>query len=244
MGLSYIWFDVGYTLLYMEREKPYQQALRDFGVEIALEDLDRGFHLTDKYFMREHRGIFLNPRETYMPWYLGRLNRHLGIAVDICSLDRRWQERKMELQHYWRPFERVREVLETLKERPLGIGVISNWDETARHVLQQTGLMEIFDHVIISSECGMAKPDAGIFSLALESAGVSAHECLYVGDNYYDDALGSRSVGMQAVIVNRFGRMGIEEIEEDIPIIEHISQIDAYLDRLAAGSVRDREDGP
>ena len=67
------------------------------------------------------------------------------------------------------------------------------------------------------------------FEIALDRAGVSADQCVYVGDNYYDDAIGSRAVGMQALIINRFGKLGVEEID-DCPIIQHISQICDYTD--------------
>ena len=67
MNVSFVWFDIGYTLLYMQRETTYQQALRKLGVDVPLEDIEREFHLTDKLFMREYPGIFLKPREVFMP---------------------------------------------------------------------------------------------------------------------------------------------------------------------------------
>jgi putative hydrolase of the HAD superfamily len=58
----------------------------------------------------------------------------------------------------------------------------------------------------------------------LQKAAVAARDCIYIGDNYYDDALGSRKVGMPAIIINRFGRLGVEEIE-DCPLIGHLSDL-------------------
>ena len=52
---------------------------------------------------------------------------------------------------------------------------------------------------------------------------------MYVGDNYYDDCLGSRKVGMNALIINRFGSLGVEEIE-DCPVIHRLSDIFNYID--------------
>ena len=51
---------------------------------------------------------------------------------------------------------------------------------------------------------------------------------MYIGDNYYDDAVGSRKAGMQALILNRFGNMGVEEID-DAPIIQNLAQIKDHL---------------
>lgn len=228
LRVSFIWFDIGYTLLYMQRESTYQEALREFGIDKPMDDIKKGFHLTDKLFMREYPGIFLKPREVYMPSYLGILNYRLGINLNVCELDTYWEDVKKNMDNYWLPFNGVTEVLKTLKKDCIGLGVISNWDCTARDVLSDAGLIDYFDHLIISCEVGVNKPDAEIFKLALQTAGVKAQECLYVGDNYYDDVLGSRKVGMEAVIINRFGTLGIEEIN-DCPIIGDISHVLNFL---------------
>ena len=54
MAIRFVWFDMGYTLLYMQRETTYQQALRKFNIEVSLADIEKEFHLTDKLFMREY----------------------------------------------------------------------------------------------------------------------------------------------------------------------------------------------
>jgi len=98
------------------------------------------------------------------------------------------------------------------------MGIISNWDHSARGLLAAHGLTGFFDPIVISSEVGCEKPSERIFRIALEKAGVPAERCLYVGDNYYDDAVGCRKVGMRPLILNPYGRLGIEEIE-DCPLI-------------------------
>ena len=231
MTVSFVWFDIGYTLLYMQREVTYRQALKDCDLDIPLPDIEREFHLTDKLFMREYPGMFLKPRKVYMPTYLGIVNYRLGVNLDVCELDARWEEIKQNTDPYWLPFEGVREVLDELKHRSIGRGIISNWDWTARDVLTAAGLIDYFDHLIISSEVDCNKPDARIFNLALQSASISAGECLYVGDNYYDDAVGSRRVGMETMIINRFGLLGIEEIN-GCRIIHHISEILDHIRNL------------
>ena len=228
MSVSYIWFDMGYTLVYMQRESTYQQALKKFGIDASLADLEREFHITDKQFMRNYPGVFLNERGVYMPWFLGILNYRLGIRLDVCKLDSVWHGIQKEVENYWLPFDGVHEVLQDFKKDSIGLGIISNWDDTARNVLNGAELAEYFDPIIISSEVHCKKPDAEIFELALKKAGVSADECIYVGDNYYDDAVGSRAVGMRALILNRFGKLGVEEID-DCPIIKHISEIREHV---------------
>ena len=135
MTVSFVCFDIGYTLLYMQREVTYRQALKDFGVEVSLEDIERAFHLTDKLFMREYPGIFLKPRKVYMPSYLGIMNYGLGVHLDVCELDACWEEIKQNTDPYWLPFKGVKEVLHQLKQRSIGMGIISNWDWGCRPLL-------------------------------------------------------------------------------------------------------------
>jgi putative hydrolase of the HAD superfamily len=231
LAVSFVWFDIGYTLLYMQREVTYQQALKDLDCRVALEDIEREFHLTDKLFMREYPGIFLKPRKVYMPSYLGIMNYRLGLSLDVCELDACWEEIKQNTDPYWLPFEGVREVLQKLQCRSIGMGIISNWDWTARDVLTAAGLIEYFDPIVISCEVACMKPDARIFEVALKKRGIPARQCLYIGDNYYDDALGSRKVGMPALIVNRFGALGVEEIR-DCPVIPHISGLFDHIEAM------------
>lgn len=224
MTVSFVWFDIGYTLLYMQREATYQQVLREFGHEVALDDIEREFHLTDKLFMREYPGLFLKDRKAFMPSYLGIMNYRLGLSLNVCELDSYWDEIKKNIDNYWLPFDGITEVLAELKKHSVGLGVISNWDCTARDILSAAGLIEFFDHLVISCEVDCIKPDPRIFDIALQKAGVSAGECIYIGDNYYDDALGSRRVGIPALIINRFGKLGVEEIT-DCPVIGHLSDL-------------------
>ncbi len=228
MTVLFVWFDVGYTLLYMQRETTYRQALKDFGHKISLVDIEREFHLTDKLFMREYPGIFLKDRADYMPQYLRILNERLGLKVDVSKLDLRWEEIKKNTANYWLPFSGVEEVLSELRKRSIGLGVISNWDQTARDILTATGLIDFFDHLVISCEVGCVKPDERIFKIALQQAAVAARNCVYIGDNYYDDALGSRKVGMNALIINRFGKLGVEEVT-DCPVIHRLSDLLEYI---------------
>ncbi|MBI9106300.1 MAG: HAD-IA family hydrolase [Spirochaetales bacterium] len=219
-----IWFDLGYTLLYLNRESAYQKALKEYGIELSMKEISRGFHFMDKLFMREYRGYFGGPREFYMPWYIGRLNMFLGVKLDITMIFTRWMELRDGQERQWEAYSFCHDTLPELRSEGYSLGVISNWDRSARPILDELGLTAYFDTIIISSEVGIEKPEAGIFLKAFEVSGTTAEDGIYIGDNYYDDAVGSRSVGMECLIVNRFGKFGIEEIT-DCQIIPDISSL-------------------
>ncbi|WP_255637607.1 HAD family hydrolase [Virgibacillus sp. AGTR] len=209
---KYIWFDLGYTLVYLNREELYQQLLKNHGITLPLEDIALAYHLADKYFMREHPGLLGKKRELFMHDYHHILHSYLGIAP--MEETQPITNKKPE----WRVFPETLSILKQLKNTGYQVGLISNWNNTAREVLQQTGIIHYLDHVVISSEVGIEKPDERIFQHACQQAGVSPEESLYVGDNYYDDVIGSHKVGMDCVLINPYERKGIEELKNVDPI--------------------------
>lgn len=79
------------------------------------------------------------------------------------------------------------------------VGLISNaWDGMRPH-LERTGLIELFETVIISAEVGVMKPEARIYHLALEQAQVKAGEAVFVDDMPANIAA-CESIGMKGVL--------------------------------------------
>jgi putative hydrolase of the HAD superfamily len=228
---TFIWFDLGYTLLYQTREQSYREVLAELGHAFSRERLEREYHLADKLFMREYPGVFGRNPDTFAPWFLGVLNHRLGIRTDLC---RTWERLKQVLadDHTgWLPFDGVAEALADLRRRGYRLGVITNWDPSARRLIAERGLDGCFEQVVVSSEVGCEKPDRRIFELAAAAAGVRPAECLYVGDNYYIDTVGARGAGMESLIVNRFGRLGVEEIV-DAPIVANVGEVAGWLESV------------
>ena len=98
----------------------------------------------------------------------------------------------------------VKAALAQLAAYPMGI--ISNGDRSQQqHKLVRTGIDHYFGPLILSGECGVAKPAPGIFELACESMGVSPTQAVYIGDRLDVDAEAARSVGMHGIWLDRSG---------------------------------------
>ena len=100
----------------------------------------------------------------------------------------------------WRVFDDVRPALMRLKAQGLKLGIISNWDERLRPLLDQMELTPFFDVIVVSHEVGFCKPAPQIFREALKRLEMRAEEVLHVGDSETEDLLGASSAGMQAII--------------------------------------------
>ncbi|GIP21899.1 HAD family hydrolase [Paenibacillus sp. J22TS3] len=230
MKKSFIWFDLGYTLVYQQREAVYQQFLLEQGIDLPLEEIERAYHLTDKLFMRQYPGALGKEMTTFYAWYIGVLNYTLGLHFNLHDQVNRLTELQSYTKQRWLPYSFTPEVLKWLKQKAIGVGLISNWDHSARALLDELELLDYFDHIMISSEVGVEKPDKEIFEQALHAARVTPEESLYIGDNYYDDVIGSSRVGMEALLINRFGQLGIEEIRHG-HTIKSIQELPGIIQR-------------
>ncbi|MGF1824826.1 pyrimidine 5'-nucleotidase [Vibrio splendidus] len=97
----------------------------------------------------------------------------------------------------------AKELMESLKGQ-VNMGIITNgFTELQSIRLERTGMTEYFDHVIISEEVGVAKPDAEIFEYAHKLIGLpSKQRILMVGDNPHSDILGGLDFGIETCWLN------------------------------------------
>jgi putative hydrolase of the HAD superfamily len=96
--------------------------------------------------------------------------------------------------------------LDRLRRAGLSLGVISNFEEWLERLLETLGVTGYFPVRVISGVEGVEKPDPEIFRIALERAGVTARESVYVGDHPFFDIEAAEEVGMVAVLIDRRGR--------------------------------------
>lgn len=94
----------------------------------------------------------------------------------------------------------IHDLLKSLKDNGYVLGVVSNRGEPFHDELESLGLKPYFDFTLAGGEVDSYKPDPGIFEHALKLAGASAHETIYIGDNYFADVVGSLRAGLTPVL--------------------------------------------
>lgn len=105
----------------------------------------------------------------------------------------------------WELYDDARPTLDALRSRGLILVMISNFDSRVLDIIRGLGIADCFDSVFISSSAGFAKPDAGIFHLALERHGITADEAMHVGDSPETDVEGALNAGVRPVLLDRRG---------------------------------------
>ncbi len=105
----------------------------------------------------------------------------------------------------WVLYDDARATLDTLKRRGLILVMISNFDSRVLKIIRGLGIADHFDSVFISSSAGFAKPEAGIFHLALERHGIAPDQAIHVGDSPETDVEGALRAGVRPVLLDRHG---------------------------------------
>lgn len=77
-------------------------------------------------------------------------------------------------------------------------GLISNaWSDLRDYIVREK-FDDAFEHIVISAEVGVAKPEAEIYRIALKQAGVRPNEAVFV-DDFYVNIEGCEKVGMKGI---------------------------------------------
>ncbi|MGW4438897.1 HAD family hydrolase [Streptomyces sp. NPDC004596] len=101
----------------------------------------------------------------------------------------------------WSPYQDAADVLRTLRERGIGVGVVSNIGWDLRPVFREHGLDAYVDAYVLSYEHGVQKPDPRLFSAACAELGADPREVLMVGDNRAADG-GAAALGCRVHFVD------------------------------------------
>jgi HAD superfamily hydrolase (TIGR01549 family) len=119
------------------------------------------------------------------------------------------------------------QVLHNLRASNFRLGLVSNCamgGDWTRDLLDDLGLLELLDVVVLSSEEEIGKPDPRLYRTAMERLDTESRQTIFVGDRLHDDIAGAQAVGMLAVLTRQFRR------EEPVP---SIAEPDVIIDRLA-----------
>jgi putative hydrolase of the HAD superfamily len=113
----------------------------------------------------------------------------------------------------WRyPNAGALDVLRTLVDREVPIGVVSNASGQIEAVLRRVGICQVGEGagatvacVVDSHVVGVSKPDPAIFSSAVELLGAEPGRTAYVGDSVHYDVRGAEAAGLVPLHLDPYG---------------------------------------
>ena len=111
-------------------------------------------------------------------------------------------------------FPDVEPAVRLARDAGVRVGVLSNFSYLLPYILEDLGILRLFDVVVYSAEVGVEKPDPVIFAEAIRRAGVAPARAAHIGDNYDEDAIGARSGNLTPVLLDRTGNSD----RRDVPV--------------------------
>lgn len=197
-------FDLGGTLHTVKRTEESRlrfcahliQMLNEHGVPVSLSPEEIGAMLAVNAEEYKHFGernlVELPQSEIWGRYYLKEL--HIdpeSLAPFAEELSFYYDEERMVNV----PRPGLRETMKGLHAMGIRLGVISNIISTTLvpYCLEQYGIADLMECIVMSSSTGIRKPDPRIFDIAMGELGVTAAETGYVGDTISRDVLGSRN---------------------------------------------------
>ena len=216
MARKFVFFDVGSTLLFANRDRMLQ-PLYERGIVPSEKDL-RALECTVKNEfddILEHDG-----RADHGFWdmfYMRLFEKH---QLTDESLRQRLIANTRDSSNWDQMRPGTREALERIAQRRQ-IAVISNADGKIAELLGRCGIADCFRTITDSGIVGHEKPHPRIFETALASVGAQPAESLYVGDVYAVDYRGATGAGMEAVLFDVCGAYR----DKGLPRVETLEEL-------------------
>ena len=227
-----IFFDFYDTMARFDppRDKLQAAACADFGMRVTKEGIDRGYSEADALMARENALLPLRKRtpearEEFFAEYERLVLKGAGLQVSREQASQVWQ-RVRQMRYDVALFDDVLPALHVLKEQGLTLGVISNLNRDMGDLVRRLKLSPYVDFSVTSGEVGAEKPHAPIFLAALEKAEVEPPRAIHVGDQLDSDVKGARAVGINPVLIDRYG----SQVEyRECPRIESMMEVQGLL---------------
>lgn len=213
--IEFVYFDVGGTLIapHPSVGEVYARAGRPHGLEIDAAQLDQSFRRAWPIWTHPTQGGPMSAiADADATWRWWR-----GLVMWVLDDVRFTGEREVVFEacysafaspNAWLLYPDTLPTLEAFAARGVRMGVLSNWDHRLTPLLDALNLSQFFEIQIVSALEALEKPDPRIFELAMQRAGLTPDQTMYVGDHAHLDLDPARALGIHAYLVDRAGRFG------------------------------------
>ena len=103
----------------------------------------------------------------------------------------------------FRLYPRVKDVLTAIRAQGRSIYLLSNAQRIfTMPELEKTGIVDFFDAIYISSDYGMAKPEAGFMEALLREQDLRPEDCVMIGNDWRSDMVVAAKCGVDGIFLN------------------------------------------
>lgn len=132
-----------------------------------------------------------------------QLYKNKGLEVDAHLLESTATTFRLLSTDYIQLYPGVIELLQLLKAKNIKIILLSNAQQSfTLNELKLTGIKDYFDQIYISSDYKMCKPNPDFYNIMLKDEGLTADECVYIGNDHTTDIKGANAIGMDSIYLH------------------------------------------
>ena len=208
MAIEGVIFDLGHTLMYLDRTWAdiFAQGVIDLAALLEAQGLELDGEAFGQALLERRFEGFARARQTLrevtaeesMRWTFGCFGL-LDPAPELVesAIDAFFA---YEYTH-WLAYPEAQQVLEELCARGLRLGMFSNatHDPFIQRLVDRLGFRAWLDPALSSAGTGIRKPDPAAFAPILAAWDLNSSSVVMVGDTLEADILGARRAGMQSV---------------------------------------------
>jgi putative hydrolase of the HAD superfamily len=205
-------FDFGGTLVDINNSaipRAMKRMLDDCGVDRSLEDVSHAW--VKSWEGLNFRDLARLLDEFWVQWNV-RILRDLRVNPN-------GREALRFIRTHWWDYSKVtlypdaEKVLPRLKEKGLKVGLVtSGLRSDIEGMLCKVGLQGFFDAVVAVDTLRKMKPDAEVFTYALEHLNIASSEAVFVGDEMETDYRGAERCGLTVFLIDRDGKVEDKDV--------------------------------
>jgi putative hydrolase of the HAD superfamily len=227
---KHIFFDLDHTI--WDFDKNAEETLHELFILHRLQEV--GLPSADLFIETYTR----NNHELWAQYHVGAITKdelrdarfkrtftELGLRPDLIPAD--FEDAYVRLcPTKTNLFPHAHETLQYLQSK-YKLHLISNgFKESQQLKISGTNLGGYFQHIIVSEDVGVNKPDKAIFEYAVNLAGTTKAESVMIGDSLEADIYGALNYGMDAIFFNPFSAPK----PDDVPMqITHLKELTLLL---------------
>ena len=206
-----------------------------FGAAEILGERARDIH-TSKYLLahREAAGWLdetrlvpdLEEERRLRRGYIQALNARMDWNMSADEIERLADDFTNNIQRYGF-FDDVKPWLKTWRQR-YSLGILSDAMPSILNFIEQFGITQYFDAMVISTQVGAIKPDPRMYATILEALKARGEDCLFVDDRPCN-LEGAMKAGMRAVQMARSEFLPAELW--DGPVARNFEQLNRLLEK-------------
>lgn len=126
----------------------------------------------------------------------------IGSEADDCAIRAAVERRRRIHSTLFVLRPGMESALAALRHRGFELGLMSDCTDELPEVWPRLSIARLFRGTTFSYDEGRRKPDPALYRSTLDQLGVSAGNCIYVGDGAGNELAGAELIGMQAVLMD------------------------------------------